>query len=155
EGTPQRSDDLMTTYSSKGPTPVDQVVKPDLVAPGNQIFSILVPNATLETTESSNVVPLTSYVVNPVSGEVSKYFILNGTSMATGVTSGAVAALLSSHSLTPDQVKGRLMLTATKNFPRTSVITDPTTNQTFTIQYDLFTVGAGYLNLDAAIASTA
>ena len=55
----------MTTYSSKGPTTGDHVVKPDLVAPGNGIFSILVPNATLETTESSNLVPLASYVVNP------------------------------------------------------------------------------------------
>ena len=41
ESTPQRSDDLMTTYSSKGPTLLDHVAKPDLVAPGNKIFSIL------------------------------------------------------------------------------------------------------------------
>ena len=62
---------------------------------------------------------------------------------------------LDSQNLTPDQVKARLMLTATKNFPQSSVITDPTTDQTFTVQYDIFTVGAGYLDLDAAMASTA
>ena len=34
EGTATRNDDLMTTYSSKGPSVVDHVIKPDLVAPG-------------------------------------------------------------------------------------------------------------------------
>src|SRR6185437_2787309 len=105
ESTPQRSDDLMTTYSSKGPSMIDHVVKPDLVAPGNKIFSILAPNSTLATTESDNLVPLASYVVRPSWGQTSDYFILNGTSMATAVTSGAVAALLSKQNLTPDQVK--------------------------------------------------
>ncbi len=51
EGTPQRADDLMTTYSSKRPTIGDHVVKPDLVAPGNKIFAIRRPGSTLETTE--------------------------------------------------------------------------------------------------------
>jgi hypothetical protein len=53
ESTPKRADDLMTTYSSKGPTLIDHVAKPDLVAPGNRIFSIRVPNSTLETAEAS------------------------------------------------------------------------------------------------------
>ena len=153
EGTPQRADDLMTTYSSKGPTLGDNIVKPDIVAPGNRIFSILVPNATLETTYPGNIVPLAAYEVHPSAGQVSNYFILSGTSMAAGAASGAVAALLGNQDLTPDQVKARLMKTATKTFPRTSIIKDPATGQTFTIQYDLFTVGAGYLNLDAALAS--
>src|SRR6185437_6221561 len=121
ESTPQRSDDLMTTYSSKGPSLIDHVVKPDLVAPGNRIFSILAPGATLEISESDNVVPLASYEKSPAFGQTSNYFILNGTSMAAGVVSGAVAVLTGSQRLTPDQVKARLMLTATKNFPQTSV----------------------------------
>ena len=37
------SDDLIASYSSKGPTLLDQVVKPDLVAPGNRIVSALAP----------------------------------------------------------------------------------------------------------------
>ena len=143
----------MTTYSSKGPTLGDHIVKPDLVAPGNRIFSILDLGATLPSTEPGNIVPLASYVVTPAAGQTSNYFILNGTSMAAGVASGAAAVLLGNGNLTPDQVKARLMKTATKNFPQTSTITDPTTGQTFTIQYDIFTVGAGYLDLDAALAS--
>jgi serine protease AprX len=104
ESTPQRSDDQMTTYSSKGPTLGDHIVKPDLVAPGNKIFSILDPGSTLVTTGEGTIVPLGSYVASPKSGQVSNYLILNGTSMAAGVTSGAAAALLAQQNLTPDQV---------------------------------------------------
>jgi serine protease AprX len=39
KGTPARSDDELTTYSSKGPTMIDGVIKPDLAAPGNKIVS--------------------------------------------------------------------------------------------------------------------
>ena len=39
KGTARRSDDELTTYSSKGPTAVDGLIKPDLVAPGNKIVS--------------------------------------------------------------------------------------------------------------------
>src|SRR5207244_7840130 len=35
-----RSDALMTTYSSHGPTLVDGLIKPDIVAPGNKIVSL-------------------------------------------------------------------------------------------------------------------
>ena len=38
-GTPLRSDDTLATYSSKGPTRYDLVVKPDLSAPGSHIVS--------------------------------------------------------------------------------------------------------------------
>src|SRR5208282_4947363 len=37
EGTPTRTDDLIASYSSKGPTAIDHIVKPDLVAPGNNV----------------------------------------------------------------------------------------------------------------------
>jgi serine protease AprX len=56
-------------------------------------------------------------------------------------------------SLTPDRVKALLMATAGKNFPPSSTVTDPTTGQTFTDYYDIFTVGAGYIDLAAALAS--
>src|SRR6266403_4004705 len=45
--TPTRIDDTLASYSSKGPTAYDYVVKPDIVAPGNQVVSILAPNASL------------------------------------------------------------------------------------------------------------
>ena len=38
--TPNRSDDHIASYSSKGPTVIDHIVKPDLVAPGNRISSV-------------------------------------------------------------------------------------------------------------------
>jgi len=40
-GTPSRSDDTIASYSSKGPTVIDHIVKPDLVAPGNQVVSLI------------------------------------------------------------------------------------------------------------------
>ena len=40
EGTATRADDLIASYSSKGPTMVDHIVKPDLVAPGNLSFRL-------------------------------------------------------------------------------------------------------------------
>ena len=40
QGTVDRSDDTLATYSSRGPTKYDLTVKPDLVAPGNKIISL-------------------------------------------------------------------------------------------------------------------
>jgi serine protease AprX len=80
--------------------------------------------------------------------------MLNGTSMATPVVSGAVADILQGQSsLTPDQVKARLMKTAYKQFPLSSTAVDPVTGQTFTSQYDIMTIGAGYLDLASALAN--
>jgi serine protease AprX len=56
--------------------------------------------------------------------------------------------------LTPDQVKAALMLTAFKGLQQYATITDPTTGQTFNEQADVFTVGAGYLDIQAALANT-
>ena len=47
KGTAQRSDDVITTYSSRGPTWFDGLIKPDLVAPGNKIVGLLAPGSTL------------------------------------------------------------------------------------------------------------
>ena len=59
-----RGDDLITSYSSKGPTLLDHIVKPDLVAPGNVIVSALA-RALL----SSNSIPVTSFPY-PIIGRV-------------------------------------------------------------------------------------
>ncbi len=45
--TAARSDDVMATYSSRGPTMIDGVLKPELVAPGNRILSAVPKDAYL------------------------------------------------------------------------------------------------------------
>src|SRR5271165_5965361 len=47
--TTTRVDDVVTSFSSKGPTLGDHIVKPDLVAPGNCIGSLRVAGSTLDT----------------------------------------------------------------------------------------------------------
>jgi serine protease AprX len=154
-GTPTRADDLIATYSSKGPTVIDHIAKPDIVAPGNLVSSFLAnPTSTLATTYPQNFLP-TSFYMTGGTAAPSPYFTLSGTSMAAPAVSGAVALLLEAQpNLTPDQVKARLMLTAYKTFPQYSTYTDPTSGLTYTDQYDVFTVGAGYLDIQAALQST-
>jgi serine protease AprX len=60
-GTSSRDDDQIASYSSKGPTYIDLTVKPDLVAPGNLITSLLAPGSTLEGMFPGNVVAASSY----------------------------------------------------------------------------------------------
>jgi serine protease AprX len=75
--------------------------------------------------------------------------------MATPMVSGAAALMIERDpTLTPDTVKARLMQTATKNFPATSIAIDPVTGITYTSEYDAFTIGAGYLDIMGALAST-
>lgn len=155
--TNDRTDDRIATYSSKGPSLIDHIVKPDIVAPGNQVVSLLAdPHQTLAVQNPSNMVPVSYYQDTNNAKQLSPiYFTLSGTSMATPVVTGAVADLLQAHpNLTPDQVKARLMLTAYKTFPTSSTATDPTTGQSFVSYYDAFTIGAGYLDIAAALANT-
>src|SRR5271166_3914958 len=156
EGTPQRADDLIASYSSKGPTAVDHIVKPDLVAPGNLVVSTLSSTAaSIYTLFPQDQVPMNYYSTSGGTTPSSVYYTLSGTSMATPVVSGAAALLLQQNpSLTPDQVKATLMLTASKTFPASSQATDPTTGMVYTSYYDIFTIGAGYLDIGAALANT-
>ena len=93
-GTPTRTDDLIASYSSKGPSVVDAVVKPDIVAPGNLLISLAVPSSTLYSEYPGNQVPYSYYVNGGSSASSTSYFTLSGTSMAAGVVSGVVADLL-------------------------------------------------------------
>ena len=156
EGTYTRNDDLIASYSSKGPSLVDAVVKPDLVAPGNLVVSLLASTtATLVVQNPSNNVSRSYYQNTSNSKPGNTFLQLSGTSMATPVVSGAAALLLQANpNMTPDQVKARLMLTAYKTFPTSSVATEPTTGMSYLSYYDIFTVGAGYLDIAAALANT-
>ena len=147
--TTSMTDDTIASYSSKGPTMLDHVVKPDLVAPGNQMVARTIFPSTLTTLFPGNV---TSFAATNGSG--GNYFKLSGTSMATPVVSAAAALLIQKDSsLTPDQVKARLMKTAWKGMAATASVYDSFTNTTFNIQQDLFTIGAGYIDIAAALSS--
>lgn len=149
------ADDLIASYSSKGPTLLDHVVKPDLVAPGNQIISLLASKSTIAANSTTNKI-LYSYYQNTLNKSYSAdYYRLSGTSMAAPMVSGAVAMMLTKDwSLTPETIKARLMKSATKSFPQYSSAVDPISLRTYTSQYDMFTVGAGYLNIWGALNST-
>ena len=146
-----RADDVMATYSSKGPAILDYVVKPDLVAPGNRVSSTM-GRGELATEHPELVQSNRKTLLGIILGQ-SDYMQLSGTSMAAPVVSGAVALLLQQNPrLTPDSVKARLMKTATKNFPTLTPVYDPSTREIFVIQNDIFTVGAGYLDITAALS---
>lgn len=104
QGTAKRSDDTVAKYSSKGPTLFDLVIKPDLVAPGSRLVSA----------EASGSYLATQYPERHVAGAgANAYMALSGTSMAAGVTSGAVALLLDEKPrLTPREVKVALQITS-------------------------------------------
>ena len=88
KGTVTRSDDIMTTYSSRGPTKFEHAVKPDVVAPGNKIVSL----------ETSGSYLQRNYPQFHMAGKGSNsYMHLSGTSMSAAVVTGGVALLMQAH----------------------------------------------------------
>src|SRR5260370_32852285 len=72
--------------------------------------------------------------------------------MATPMVSGAAALLLQKNpNLTPDQIKARLMKTARKILPSYMKGTGLLSHVLYMNQGDIFTVGAGYLDVFAAL----
>src|SRR5205814_1899090 len=69
--------------------------------------------------------------------------------------SGVAALLLQQNpSLTPDQVKARLMTTAWQGFGQYTTATNLGTGVAFTIVQDMFAAGAGAVDAAAALSST-
>lgn len=101
-GTVSSSDDMATSFGSRGPTYLDNMFKPDLCAPGNAIASLLVPGSAIEA-NSRYLVGYPGYVS------------LSGSSMATAFVSGTAALVLQANGdLTPEAVKLILLLSAVK-----------------------------------------
>jgi len=127
-GTSNLADDVLASFSAYG---LDETgaVKPDLVAPGTNLISI-VPKTKNKIWKDHQ----SNYIGESASNEY--YMRVSGTSFSAPVVSGAVALLLQDEpNLTPDQVKYRLMATANKNWPG----------------YNVTTAGAGYLDIYAAV----
>lgn len=138
-GTNSRADDTVTTYSSRGPTrsfwtdaagvrQFDNLLKPDLVAPGNKIINAEADYNLLVTQH-----PQLDAGVTDANNRRQMY--LNGTSMATPVVAGAAALLLQANpKLTPNMVKAILTYTSQK-----------------LSGVNKFEQGAGQLNVEGAV----
>jgi serine protease AprX len=125
-------DDTVASFSSRGPTMVDHIAKPDIVAPGNRVISLYTSG-----TLASNHPEL----VQTVGGV--NCLQLSGTSQATPTVAGTVALMLEADStLTPDTVKARLMASARKQW-NTSISA-----------YAPYERGAGLLDVEGALDST-
>ncbi len=128
-GTVDRRDDVVAAFSSRGPAPIDENAKPDLIAPGVNIESTADPSSAL-------------FAANPASRRWGStktgsepYLSLTGTSMAAPVVTGAIALMLEANaSLTPNAVKAILEYTAEAR-----------------AGYTHLTQGAGFLNARGAV----
>ena len=155
-GTATRLDDTVASFSSKGPTLFDHIVKPDLVAPGNRIVSLEAPGSAIAGKNPNLVIsPITTCtLLSCTTGTPGKYLRLSGTSMATPVVAGAAALMVQKDStLTPDTIKARMMKSAWKGYPVTSW-GYTIFNIGYLSQYDVFTIGAGYLDVYGALKNT-
>lgn len=128
-GTLDRADDEIAAFSSRGPGAIDNLAKPDLVAPGVGIASLAEPSSVL-------------FALNPggrVHGEFETisepYLSLSGTSMAAPAVAATAALMLEANpSLTPNAIKAILQFTAERHR-----------------DYDSLTQGAGFLNARGAV----
>ena len=127
------SDDTTTSYSSHGPTAIDLVAKPDLVAPGNRIVSLRSAGSYQDL-----LFPDRRVAADPAQPGVIEYFEMSGSSMASPIVAGTAALMLEQDpSLNPGTIKARLMMSARK-----PAVGDP------------LVTGAGSLDILAALRAT-
>jgi subtilisin family serine protease len=122
------TDDRLASFSSTGPT-YEGFVKPEIVAPGGHIVGVM---------EEDMVIPKAhpSFVTTG-----HDEYTMSGTSQAAAVVSGTVALMLQANpSLTPNQVKCKLMSSA-----RAAI------DAAGKLAYSVFQQGSGQVNAYAAV----
>jgi len=126
------TDNFLTSFSSAGPT-VEGFVKPEVVAPGGHILGMMPPDC---------------WIVDNygcfLSQEGDDFYRMSGSSQSAAVVSGLVALLLQSDpTLTPDEVKGKLMASAV-----------PAVDEYGDLAYSVFQQGSGLVNAWGAVFDT-
>jgi serine protease AprX len=102
------NDDTVADFSGAGPTASNGLAKPDLAAPGGSVVSSRAAGSTVDE-------------AFPGARIGTAYFKGSGTSFSSAITSASAALVLSrTPSLTPDQVKSRLV-TTTRRAPVTDI----------------------------------
>ena len=128
-GTSDRADDTIADFSSRGPTAIDRIAKPDIVAPGVGIVSLSSPDGYLYRTRAD------ARIAGSSDPGYFPYFSLSGTSQAAPVVAGTVALMLQANPfLTPNAVKAILQYTGESHSG-----------------YDALTQGAGFVNARGAV----
>ncbi|MGB1342181.1 MAG: S8 family peptidase, partial [Pseudomonadales bacterium] len=124
------SDDYVATFSSVGPT-LEGFIKPEMVAPGGHMMGVVPSGSTVTQ-------------VHPDFHDGFEYYLMSGTSQAAAAASGVAALMLQKDpSLSPDDVKCRLMISAK------AAITNGQ------VTYSLLQQGAGLIDAVAALESSA
>jgi len=118
KGTVSTMDDVIASFSSRGPT-IDDLTKPDLVAPGVNITSLAsdtlyLPKKNSGSGGKTGKAAQAITQAKPAQTTISTYYVtMSGTSMATPMVAGTAALLLEQNpTCTPDEVKMQLMSTA-------------------------------------------
>jgi serine protease AprX len=97
KATVSRKDDVMATYSSRGPTRYEFSVKPDVVAPGNKVVSLEAYGSTLVKNNP---------FLHVAGSATNAYMQLSGTSMSAAMVSGGAALLMQgTPNMSPEQLK--------------------------------------------------
>ncbi|MFN0121905.1 MAG: S8 family serine peptidase [Blastocatellia bacterium] len=141
-GTDARSDDTVATFSSRGPTrsykivsgvrKYDNLIKPDLIAPGNKLIGARANYNNVENQLAANNAGLRT---GSATAMPDKLMYLSGTSMSTPIVAAAASLLIQTNpNLTPNLIKAILMYSA-----------QPLAG------FNTFEQGAGMLNVDGAI----
>jgi serine protease AprX len=142
-GTDFRSDDTVASFSSRGPTrgyvtlsngarKYDNLMKPDLIAPGNKLIGA---RGYYNGTENFLARTFTTLRAGNDTLTTDKLMYLSGTSMSAPIVAGAAALLIQTNpNLTPNLIKAILMYSA-----------QPLRN------FNSLEQGAGELNIDGAI----